>query len=185
MAEDIAHYKRAKYNGSPDHSFDWLWAASCRYLSMKREDYMQDSLNRSLKHSHAKALPGLDASKPKKGKGDNKGKDKPRSKTPARTKGGGTRPRGGSRERSQSREGMGKQVKKTLVMLSRKVHALGVRIADLPTLKNVGDPQAPSLHLRAPKARGIVFFTPLALAGSEKTAETGTAAVLVMPQRRE
>ena len=68
MAEDIAHYKRAKYNGSPDHSFDWLWAASCRYLSMKREDYMQDSLNRSLKHSHAKALPGLDTYKSKKGK---------------------------------------------------------------------------------------------------------------------
>ena len=37
MAEDIAHYRRAKYNGSPDHSFDWLCAASCRYLSMKRE----------------------------------------------------------------------------------------------------------------------------------------------------
>ena len=56
MAEDIAHYKRAKWNGSPDHSFEWLWAASCRYLSMKREDYMQDSLNRSLKRTHATTL---------------------------------------------------------------------------------------------------------------------------------
>ena len=41
MAEDIARYKRAKYIGSPDHSFEWLWQASCRYLLMKREDYMQ------------------------------------------------------------------------------------------------------------------------------------------------
>ena len=104
MAEDTAHYKRARWNGSPDHSFEWLWVASCRYLSMKREDYMQDSLNRSLKHSHAKALPGLDASEPKKGKGDNTGKGKPRSKTPSRPTGGGTRPKGGSRERSQSKE---------------------------------------------------------------------------------
>ncbi len=41
MAEDIAHYRRAKYNESPVHSLEWLWAASCRYLLMKREDYMQ------------------------------------------------------------------------------------------------------------------------------------------------
>ena len=74
MAEDIAHYKRAKWINSPDYSFDWLWAASCRYLTMKREDYMQDSLNRSLKHTHPKAVPGLDAPKDKKGKGDKKGK---------------------------------------------------------------------------------------------------------------
>ena len=25
LAEDVAHYKRARYLGSPDHSFDWLW----------------------------------------------------------------------------------------------------------------------------------------------------------------
>ena len=28
MAEDIAHYKRAKWINSPDYLFDWLWAAS-------------------------------------------------------------------------------------------------------------------------------------------------------------
>ncbi len=51
MSEDIAHYKRAKYEpGNPDNSIAWLWAASCRYLLMKREEYMQQSLNLSLIH---------------------------------------------------------------------------------------------------------------------------------------
>ncbi len=27
LAEDIARYKRAKYLGSPDYSFEWLWEA--------------------------------------------------------------------------------------------------------------------------------------------------------------
>ena len=84
MAEDIAHYKRAKYLGSPDYCFQWLWDAACRYLAMKREDHMQDSLNRSLKQPHAKAVPGLDAKPPKgkgKGKADKKGKPKSRSKS--------------------------------------------------------------------------------------------------------
>ena len=35
MAEDIAHFKRAQWNNSPDYSFDWLWGASCRYLAQK------------------------------------------------------------------------------------------------------------------------------------------------------
>ena len=52
MSEDIAHYKRAKWLNSPDYSFKWLWEASCRYLTMKREDYMQESLNRSLRQTH-------------------------------------------------------------------------------------------------------------------------------------
>ena len=62
MAEDIARYTRAKHNGSPDHSFEWLWAASCRYLLMTREEYMQESLNRSL-NGASKGAPGPDASK--------------------------------------------------------------------------------------------------------------------------
>ena len=41
LAEDIAHYKRAKYLGSTDYSFEWLWEASNRYLLMEKEDYMQ------------------------------------------------------------------------------------------------------------------------------------------------
>ena len=61
MAEDIAHYKRAQYLKSPDYSFDWLWNASCRYLTMKREDHMQHELNRSLRGDHPKAVPGLSA----------------------------------------------------------------------------------------------------------------------------
>ena len=38
-AEDIAHCKRAKYEpGNPVYSFEWLWAASCRYLLMNERD---------------------------------------------------------------------------------------------------------------------------------------------------
>ena len=61
MSEDIAHYKRAKYEpGNPVYSFEWLWAASCRYLLMKREEYMQQSLSRSLTGA-SKGAPGPDA----------------------------------------------------------------------------------------------------------------------------
>ena len=68
MSEDIAHYKRAKgILGDPDYSFEWLGDASCRYLSMKREDYMQDALNRCFKSTHSKALAGPEA-KPGKAK---------------------------------------------------------------------------------------------------------------------
>ena len=45
-AEDIAHSKRAKYLGSSDYSFEWLWEASNMYLLMKREAYMQEPLRR-------------------------------------------------------------------------------------------------------------------------------------------
>ncbi len=73
MSEGIAHYKRVKgIPGDPGYSFEWLWKASCRYLPMKREDYMQDALNRSIKSSHSKALAGPEV-KPRKAKGDNKG----------------------------------------------------------------------------------------------------------------
>ena len=61
MSEDIAHYRRSQYHNSPDYSFEWLWAASCRYLGQKRADYMQDTLNRSLHGTPNKALPGVDA----------------------------------------------------------------------------------------------------------------------------
>ena len=44
MSDDIAHYRRAKFEpGKPVCSFEWLWAASCRYLLIKREDYMQQA----------------------------------------------------------------------------------------------------------------------------------------------
>ncbi len=75
MAEDFNHYKRAKWNENGDHTFEWLWAASCRHLAMKREEYMQRELNKSLNGQHSQALAGPDAkpkAKPKaqKGKGD-------------------------------------------------------------------------------------------------------------------
>ena len=79
MAEDIAHYRRSQWSKSPDHSFDWLWAASCRYLGQQGADYMQDALNRSLNGSHNKAMPGIEQPQGK-GKGGKKDK-KDRSKT--------------------------------------------------------------------------------------------------------
>ncbi len=48
LQEDIAHYKRAKGLNGPEYCFDWLWQASTRYLTMKREDYMQDALSQGL-----------------------------------------------------------------------------------------------------------------------------------------
>ena len=63
MAEDIAHFKRAQWNNSPDYSFDWLWGASCRYLAQKRSDYMQESLNRSLVSRPNHAAPGTSQDK--------------------------------------------------------------------------------------------------------------------------
>ena len=46
LAEDIAHYKRAMYLRSGDHSYEYLWDAATRCLHMKREDHMQGSVSR-------------------------------------------------------------------------------------------------------------------------------------------
>ncbi len=49
MSDDIAHYRRVKFEpGNPVCSFEWLWAASCRYLLIKREDYMQQASTEAL-----------------------------------------------------------------------------------------------------------------------------------------
>ncbi len=110
MSEDIAHYKRAKgIPGDPDYSFERLWGASCRYLTMKREDSMQDALNRSLKYTHSKALVGPEV-RPKKGKGGNKDTPTSRPKSAARPQGG---PKNGARGRSSSRDGKGKSATKS------------------------------------------------------------------------
>ena len=61
LSEDVAHYRRSQYHKSPDYSFEWLYAAACRYLAQKRADYMQDALNRSLIGAPSNALPGVDA----------------------------------------------------------------------------------------------------------------------------
>ena len=66
MSEDIAHYRRSQWSSSPDYSFEWLWAASCRYHGHRRADYMQDALNRSLNGAPNTAVPGVNA--PGKGK---------------------------------------------------------------------------------------------------------------------
>ena len=60
LAEDVAHYKRAKRLGSPNYSFEWLWEASNRYLIMKREDYMQVSLSRGLNGVSEQAALAID-----------------------------------------------------------------------------------------------------------------------------
>ena len=59
MSEDIAHFKRAQWNKSPDHSFEWLYGAACRYLAQKRSDHMQEALNRSLNSKPNHAAPGV------------------------------------------------------------------------------------------------------------------------------
>ncbi len=40
LVEDVSHFKRAKHLGSPDYSFEWLWEAANRYLTVKRENRM-------------------------------------------------------------------------------------------------------------------------------------------------
>jgi hypothetical protein len=39
MAADFAHYLRAQWNAGPEHCFQWLWDAACRYKSQRRQDY--------------------------------------------------------------------------------------------------------------------------------------------------
>ena len=136
MAEDIAHYKRAQFlpGGSPDYSFNYLWEASCRSLTMKRQDYMQNALAKSLKDPYAKALAGLDT-KPS-GKGDKKGKT-PRSKSKGSTgKGKGSQ----SQSRSKSKEGKGSQAKAICYAFQKGTCTRG-RHVDMLTRKNVGDPR--------------------------------------------
>ena len=49
LAEDIAHYKRARFvENKADYSFEHLFEAANSYLLMKREDAMQDALSDGL-----------------------------------------------------------------------------------------------------------------------------------------
>ena len=108
LSDDIAHYRRAQYNVSSDYSFEWLWAAACRYLAMTREDYMQGALNQTLNNkAHAALAPGYGGDKkpkPKPGKGQG---DRARSNSvKLKTGKGGKRdlpPKGGARGRSPKR----------------------------------------------------------------------------------
>jgi hypothetical protein len=100
LAEDIAHYKRAKYLGSTDYSFEWLWEASNRHLLMKREDYMQESLSRGLNGASGQAAPATyPKGKGKKGNSEKKGATNRVSSNGPKS---GGRPKGDSRGRSAS-----------------------------------------------------------------------------------
>ncbi len=79
MAEDIGHYRRAQWNGSPEYSFEWLWAAACRFIAQRRADDMQDALSKSLNSSHTAVL-GIAPRGRGGGKRDQKGQYGPRSK---------------------------------------------------------------------------------------------------------
>ena len=58
MAEDVAHYHRAKYKtDSSDHSFELFFNAVNRHIRMKREDSVQEALSRGLTGSTEKAVP--------------------------------------------------------------------------------------------------------------------------------
>ncbi len=112
MSDDIAHYRRARFEpGNPVCYLEWLWAASCRYLLIKVEDYVQQALNRSLTGAY-KAAPGPDAAPKGKGKGL-KGPKGSRPKSPARPK--GDKPKGGERGRSAS-PGKGKRGSETTML---------------------------------------------------------------------
>ena len=110
---------------------------------------MQDSLNRSLKHTHAKAVPGLHA-KPSRGKGKGKagkkGKPKSRSKSIERKSKGA---KGASRGRFQSREGKGKPSSKNVCYAFQKGTCTRGRSAGSLTRKNVGVLRLPNLALVA------------------------------------
>ena len=57
MQADVAHYLRAGWNSGPEHCFQWLWDASCRYIAQRRQDYMQEALNKSLNSRNHHAAP--------------------------------------------------------------------------------------------------------------------------------
>ncbi len=57
LAADVAHYLRAQWNNGPEYCFQWLWDAACRYISQRRQDYMQDALNKSLNNRNHNAAP--------------------------------------------------------------------------------------------------------------------------------
>jgi hypothetical protein len=73
LAEDIAHYRRARHLLSGDYSHEYLWDAATRCLHMKWDDHTHESLSRGLTGSTDKAAPGV--AKPK-GKGANTGQGK-------------------------------------------------------------------------------------------------------------
>ena len=56
---DVAHYLRAGWNNGLEHCFQWLWDASCRYIAQRRQDYMQEALNKSLNNRNHNAAPGV------------------------------------------------------------------------------------------------------------------------------
>jgi hypothetical protein len=83
LAEDIAHYERARFlDDKSDYSFQYLFAATDRYILMKRDDAMPESLSRSLMGSPDRAAPGADSKLKGKGKGDQPEGERPERATP-------------------------------------------------------------------------------------------------------
>ena len=82
LAEDVAHYKRARYlDDKSDYTLDYLWKSSERYSLMRREDAMQDALSRGLEVSTDKAAP-CPSPQGKGGTWGNKGKGRSSSAPP-------------------------------------------------------------------------------------------------------
>ena len=82
LAEDVAHYTRARFLHSPDHSFDYLWGAASRFLLTKGEDHLQESLSRGIKGSTDRAAPGVTGERG--GSSSNGSEGSPRAPTPAK-----------------------------------------------------------------------------------------------------
>mgnify|MGYP000010823183 CR=1 FL=1 len=160
MSEDIGHYRRAQWSKSPDYSFEWLWAASCRFIGQKRADYMQGSLNKSMSSSH-KAVPGVAPLQGKgEGKPDRKGKND-RSKTPCRPPKGRGRDasKGAPRGRSATKDGgKGKPSNTNVCYAFQKGTCTRGTHADLPTSRNEGGPQPPPRL--APKPEAVHLLRP-------------------------
>ena len=174
MAEDIAHYKRCQWNKSPDYSFDWLWEASCRYISQKRSDYMQNALNRSLHNNHnSRAAPGVD--KPQgRGKGD-KNKRNDRSKTPkgkAKSKGKNRDRSKGDRGRSAGSDGGKGNANKSVCYAYQKGNC--TRGAQCMYLHEKERGRSPTPGGNGGKARNSAPSTPLVRVSSATLVETGT-----------
>ena len=142
LAEDIAHYKRAKYLGSPDYSVEWLWEASNRYLLMDGEDYMQESLRRGLNGVSGQAAPATNPTgKGKQVKGEQKGAPNRASSSGPK----GSRPKGESRGRSASPGKAREKTRTSVCTPTRRAHAQGGKDCGFAHAKDKSRSSSPNL----------------------------------------
>ena len=180
LAADVAHYLRAQWNHGPEYCFQWLWDAACRYISQRRQDYMQGALNKSLNNRNHNAAPALQGrGTGAQGKPERKGDTRqPRSATPNRPPKGGGRgsPKGTPRGRSADKGGKGKDTPSKIVCYAfQKGTCTRGRLADFLMIKVVSDLRPPSPNPLA-RARNNAPSSKLAPASSATSVTTYTVA---------